>query len=65
MIKPHRGILINKIPAEGVGGLIFAVGTVLIFTIGVPEIRQFMLLAVPAGGIVAGLIYFWHNQTRW
>lgn len=65
MLKPHRGILTHKIPAEGFGGLIFALGTVMIFVIGVPEIRQFSLFAIPAGGILAGVLYLWHNQTRW
>ena len=65
MWKPHRGILINRIPAKGVGGLIFALGTVVIFALGIPEIRQFAPFALLGGGLVAALLYFWHNQTRW
>jgi len=64
-MKPHRGILIDKIPAEGFGGLVFALGTLLIFLIGVPEIRQASVLLLPAGLLTAGLLYFWRNQTRW
>lgn len=64
-MKPHRGILIDKIPAEGFGGLVFAFGTLLIFLIGVPEIRQAAFLLVPAGLLMGGGLYYWHNQTRW
>ena len=63
--KPHRGILIDQIPAEGAGGLIFALGTVLIFLIGVPEIRQFLSVALLGGLLVGALRYYWYNQTNW
>ena len=63
--KLHRGILIDQIPAEGAGGLIFAVATILIFSIGVPEIRQFLPVALVGGLLVAAGLYYWHNQTTW
>ena len=63
--KPHRGILIDQIPAERAGGLIFALGTVLIFAIGVPEIRQFLPVALLGGLLVAAGRYYWLNQTNW
>ena len=63
--KPHRGILIDQIPAEGTGGLIFALGTVLMFTIGVPEIGQFLPVTLLGGLLVAALRYYWLNQTNW
>ena len=62
---PHRGILIDQIPADGPVGLIFALGTILIFLIGVPEIRQFMPVALLGGLLVAAGRYYWHNQTNW
>jgi hypothetical protein len=65
MIKPHKGILIDKIPVDGFGGLVFAVGTMVIFMIGIPEIRQFSILALPLGLLVAGGLYYWRSQTRW
>ncbi len=63
--KPHPGILIDQIPAEGDGGLIFSLGTVLIFAIGVPEIRQFLPVALLGGLLVAAGRYYWLNQTNW
>jgi len=65
IMKPHRGILIDQIPAEGAGGLIFALGTVLIFSIGVPAIRQFLPVALVGGLVVAAARYYWYNQTDW
>ena len=63
--KPHRGILINKIPARGIGGLIFAIGIVAIFLVGVPAFRP-LAPFILVGGVLAGaLLYYWRNQTRW
>ena len=63
--KPHRGILIDQSSAEGSGGLMFALSTVLLFLIGVPEIRQFLPVALVGGLLVAAGLYYWHNQTTW
>ncbi len=64
-MKPHRGILIDQIPADGAAGLMFALSTVVIFLIGIPEIRQFLPIAVAGGLLVAAGRYYWHNQTTW
>ena len=42
-----------------------SLGTVLIFGIGIPEIRQFLPVAVLGGLLVAALRYYWLNQTNW
>ena len=63
--KPHRGILIDQIPADGAAGLMFTLSTVLICLIGVPEIRQFLPIAVVGGLLVAAGRYYWHHQTNW
>ena len=65
MTKPHPGIRIDKIPARGIGGLIFALGIVTLFAIGIPSMRWFLIAAVPAGALVAWGLYWWRNQTRW
>ena len=36
----HRGILIDRIPADGAGGLIFAAGTTFIFLIDGSQARS-------------------------
>ncbi len=63
--KPHRGILIDQIPAKGVAGLIFALGTMAILLIGIPEVRLFFAVSLAAGALLGGGLYFWRNQTRW
>ncbi len=52
----HQGIRIDKIPIGGAAGLLFALGAMTIFLIGVPLTRWFLIFAVPAGVIVAGLM---------
>ena len=63
-MQNHPGIRIDRIPASGVGGLLFTVATIVIF-LGVPEVREFMLIGLVGGVPTAGILYFWHNQTRW
>lgn len=60
----HQGIRIDHIPAEGFAGLLFTIASVVIF-LGVPVVREFMLVALATAVPVSALIYFWHNQTRW
>ncbi len=62
-MEKHRGIRIDKIPVEGVVGLIFGIGTLLIFLTGVPETRWFLLISVPIGVIVGTILYIWHKQS--
>ena len=51
MASPHQGIRIDHIPAEGVGGLIFAVGSVLIFLVAFPALRP-IAGAAALGGLL-------------
>jgi hypothetical protein len=51
MNYPHAGIRIHQIPAEGVGGLIFAIGTVVIFLLAFPQ-----LLPVAGAAALGGLL---------
>ena len=50
MNYPHAGIRIDRIPAEGGGGLIFAVGSGAIFLIAFPA-----LLPVAAAAVIGGV----------
>lgn len=49
----HPGIRIDHIVAEGGGGLIFALGTVLIFWLGFPAFRPLVLASLIGGPIFA------------
>lgn len=57
MTFPHAGIRIDHIPAEEGGGLIFAVGMVALFLIGVPAMRPVVALAVLGGILLAPVLY--------
>ena len=57
MTFPHQGILIDRIPAEEGGGLIFMIGIVVLFLIGVPAMRPVVALAARGGLLLAPLLY--------
>jgi mannose/fructose/N-acetylgalactosamine-specific phosphotransferase system component IID len=50
----HPGIRIHAVgPIAGIGGLIFTVGILLLFLIGMPTVAKWFLLASIIGGLVA------------
>jgi hypothetical protein len=57
MAVPHQGIRIDHIPAEGGGGLIFALGTALVFLIGVPPLRPVAAVAALGGLLLAPVLH--------
>jgi hypothetical protein len=60
--KPPQ-IRIDRIPVGGgVAGLIFAVGCCLIFLIGIPALRWFLLGSVVVGSVLGGLLWRWHKK---
>ncbi len=48
--------------AGNVGGLIFAVGSVLVVAVGLPWVRWFLLAASVAGCILAWALAAWHKR---
>jgi len=63
-MKWHPGIRIDKIPVTAtIGGLIFAVGIVVLAIIGVPAIRELLLIGIPGGILFAAILYWWRNRT--
>jgi hypothetical protein len=57
MMYPHRGIRIDRIPAEEGGGIIFAVGIVMLFLIGVPAMRPLVAATALCGVLLAPLLH--------
>lgn len=55
--KPHPGIRIDKIPAKGAVGLVFVLGVIAMTLVALPQARWFLALAIPAGVIVALVLY--------
>lgn len=64
-MEKHPGIRIDAIPAKHGAGLLFVLATLFIFLLGVPATRQFFLISLSGGLLVALGLYLWHNQTRW
>jgi hypothetical protein len=58
--NPHPGIRIDKIPAKGWAGLVFALGVILLFLIGSPAVRWFFLLSIPPGILIGVALYLLH-----
>jgi hypothetical protein len=57
MSFPHAGIRIDRIPAEGVGGLIFAIGTPVIFLMAFPALRPIAAAAILGGLVLAPILH--------
>ena len=63
-LERHPGITIHRMAVGGgIMGALFAIGTVLIFVIGLPVSRWFLLASVLVGTGVAAVLYFWHKNN--
>jgi hypothetical protein len=60
-MEPHRGILISRVPVEGVGGLIFALGMVCVALMAMPEIRLLALISLVGGALLAPVLVKLHH----
>ena len=61
---PNPQINISKIPGgTGIAGALFALGSMLIFLIGVPRIRYFFIGTIILGGGIALVLRFVHRET--
>jgi len=66
-VEYHRGPRIDAIPVVGVGGLIFAIGIVVLALVGLPIAKWFLLGAAILGVGVAGALRFFrrvHPRTE-
>ncbi len=52
----HPGITMHKIPVAGLGGLIFAVGIVVLALVGLSIAKWFLAGAVLLGLLIAGIL---------
>ena len=57
MASPHQGIRIDHIPAEGLGGLIFAIGAPIIFLMAFPALRPIAVAAAVGGLLLAPVLH--------
>jgi hypothetical protein len=55
-MDPHPGIVISRIPASGVGGLIFALGTALVCLLAAPALWPLAVGCAAAGLALSPLL---------
>ena len=61
---PNPQINISKIPGgAGIAGALFALGSMLIFLIGIPRLRYFFIAAIVFGCGIALILRFIHHET--
>ena len=65
MMSYHPGIRIDRIPVNGIPGIMFVAATIFMFLGTVPAAREFFVITGITGILGAGFLYCWRNQTRW
>jgi hypothetical protein len=61
---PNPQINVSKIPGgAGVAGALFALGSMLIFLIGIPRLRYFFVAAIVLGCGIALILRFLRRET--
>jgi len=61
---PRPQINLAKIPGgAGIAGAIFAIGSMVIFLIGLPALRYVFPAAIVLGGAVALILHFMRHET--
>jgi hypothetical protein len=61
--RPHRGITMHRLSVGGdFPGLLFAVGSVLIFLIAIPALWYVVAGAAVVGLVIAAVLQFVHNK---
>jgi len=60
---PHRGITMHRLPVgDNLPGLVFAVGSALIFLFAIPALWYVLVAAVVIGLVVAALLQVVHRE---
>jgi hypothetical protein len=61
--SPHRGIDMHRLPVGGdFPGLVFAVGTALIFLIALPALWYVVVGALAVGLVIAAVLQILHDR---
>ena len=61
---PNPQINVSKIPGgAGIAGALFALGSMLIFLIGIPRLRYFFIAAIVLGCGIALILRFIRHET--
>ncbi len=63
-MEKHPGIRIDKISFKGAPGLIAGLAILVAFLVGIPPLREFLLISVLVGAIVSLMLYIWHKRSH-
>ena len=62
--SPHRGITMHRLPVGGdFPGLVFAVGSALIFLIALPALWYLVVGALAIGLVIAAVLQLIHEKS--
>ena len=62
-MTPHRGITMHRIPVEGGAGLLYVLGTIVVFLLALPQLAPLAALSVAGGVLLAPVLYRWRSRS--
>lgn len=60
-MNTHSGIRIDRIPIEGLTGLVFVLGIMTLGLIALPPFRWLTLISLTCGALAAALLLLWRK----
>ncbi|HET9316444.1 MAG TPA: hypothetical protein VFQ51_12695, partial [Vicinamibacteria bacterium] len=62
-MTPHRGITMHRIPVEGGAGLLYVLGTIVVFLLALPQLAPLAALSLAGGALLAPALYRWRSRS--
>jgi hypothetical protein len=62
-MTPHRGITMHRIPVEGGAGLLYVLGTIVVFLLALPQLAPLAALGLAGGALLAPALYRWRTRS--
>ena len=62
-MTPHPGITMHKIPVEGGAGLLYVLGTIVMFLLALPQLAPLAALGLVGGVLLAPALYRWRARS--
>jgi hypothetical protein len=62
-MTPHPGITMHKIPVAGGAGLVYVVGTLVVFLLALPQLAPLGAVGLAGGLLLAPVLYRWRARS--
>lgn len=62
-MTPHPGITMHKIPVEGGAGLLYVLGTLVVFLLALPQLAPLAAAGLAGGVLLAPVLYRWQARS--